>query len=331
MKSITVTQNEAGQRLDKLLLKYLNKAPSSFIYKMLRKKNITLNGKKASGNEKTVLNDEIKFFLSDETIENFSELHIEKTDAKLDIIYENEHILLINKPVGMLSQKANASDISLVEHLISYLLETKAITEESLRSFKPGICNRLDRNTSGIIVAGKSLAGLQSMTEIFRNRSIHKYYLCLVTGIISESRQIQGFLTKDEKENQVAISLRQTHKDAMPIKTEYRPLASHQDVTLLEVKLITGRSHQIRAHLASIGHPIIGDKKYGNARINAEYWKAFGLKHQLLHSYRLEMPQSQGVLSELSGNVFFAKPPQIFRQITKKKGLSQWQPGIPED
>ena len=331
MKSIIVMQNEAGQRLDKLLAKYLNKAPKSFIYKMLRKKNITLNGKKAKGNEITVLHDEIKLYLSDETIENFSVLHIEKTNVKLNIIYENEHILLINKPCGMLSQKAKSSDSSLVEHVISYLLETKSVTEESLRSFKPGICNRLDRNTSGIVVAGKSLAGLQDMTEVFRDRRIHKDYLCLVAGIVNSPKLIEGFLEKDERKNQVTISRQQNHKDALPIKTEYHPLVSRNGVTLLKVKLITGRSHQIRAHLASIGHPIIGDSKYGNIQTNANYRKEFGLKHQLLHSYRLKMPQMEGALSELSDQVFLADPPRMFQQIIEKEGLSQWQHGTPED
>ena len=163
MQEIIVTANEAGQRFDKLLAKYLNEAPKSFLYKMLRKKNIVLNGKKATGNEKLEVGDHIKLFLSDETIEKFSKIKVQRTNQVLNFVYEDDNILIINKPVGMLSQKAEAKDESLVEHIITYLLESGQMTEEELRKFKPSICNRLDRNTSGLVVAGKSLIGLQKM------------------------------------------------------------------------------------------------------------------------------------------------------------------------
>ena len=322
MKHIIVTKNEAGQRLDKLLSKHLNKAPKSFLYKMLRKKNITLNNKKADGSEKTLLGDEIKLFLAEDTISKFSGHQVEAVVGELDILYEDEQILLINKPCGMLSQKAKASDVSLVEYLISYLLRTNSITEESLQGFKPSICNRLDRNTSGIIVAGKSLAGLQTMAEIFKDRSIHKYYLCLVAGRVTEKKVIRGYLSKDVKTNQVHITARKTKDDSLPISTEYCPISVGKDLTLLEVKLITGRSHQIRAHLASIGHPILGDHKYGEKKLNQDFERHFGLKHQLLHSYCLEMPVLTGEFSHLSGRVFYAKPPQQFDKIRKECGLT---------
>ena len=162
MQEIKITEQEAGQRFDKLLGKYLNKAPKSFLYKMLRKKNITLNGKKASGNEKLAKGDRVKLFLSDETIQKFSEAFSGYTNVSLDILYEDEDIILINKPVGMLSQKAARSDESLVEHLISYLIQSHALTEEDLRTFRPSICNRLDRNTSGIVAAGKRRPAMKS-------------------------------------------------------------------------------------------------------------------------------------------------------------------------
>ena len=177
MQSIIVSKNEANQRLDKLLAKYLNKAPKSFLYKMLRKKNITLNGKKADGSEKLVESDEIKLFLAEETIAKFSEVLVEEVEEGIQIIYEDENILLINKEVGMLSQKAEKSDVSLVECIITYLVQSNQLTKEELRSFKPSICNRLDRNTSGLVVAGKTLIGLQTMAELFKERTIDKYYL----------------------------------------------------------------------------------------------------------------------------------------------------------
>lgn len=324
MRMITVTEKEAGQRLDKLLAKYLNQAPGSFLYKMLRKKNITLNGKKAFGNEKTASGDEIRLFLAEETIEKFSsEVHSKAVpkEESLDILYEDSHILLINKPEGMLSQGARPGDVSLVDHLISYLLESKALTEEELKTFRPSVCNRLDRNTSGIVVAGKTIAGLQAMGEVFRDRSLHKYYQCIVKGRITEPKRIEGYLRKDRGKNQVEIRKAPALQEDLPVATAYRPLAVGKDATLLEVELITGRSHQIRAHLASIGHPIIGDPKYGDRFVNQSYRKDFGLKGQLLHSFLLELPELTGPLSYLSGRRFCAPLPELFVRIAEHKGL----------
>lgn len=292
MKEIVINENEAGQRLDKFLGKLLKEAPASFYYKMLRKKNIVLNGKKATGNEKLAMGDSVKLFLSDETFEKFTgrqpaeDMVISVPSIPLEIVYENHDVLAINKPAGMLSQKAKKEDISANEYILQYLLESGTITAESLHTFKPSVCNRLDRNTSGILVAGKTLNGLQQMSKAFRERSMEKYYLAIVAGHISKPRRIEGFLKKDEKNNQVTI-LSEPSNDAKPIITEYRPLKLVGQVTLLEVHLITGRSHQIRAHLASIGHPVIGDTKYGNPRLNREFLKNAGVTHQLLHAYRL--------------------------------------------
>ena len=322
MQEIIVSANEAGQRFDKLLVKYLNEAPKSFIYKMLRKKNIVLNGKKATGNEKLAVGDSVKIFLADETVAKFSKQEIVRTKAKLDIIYEDSNVLMINKPVGMLSQKANMKDTSVVEHVISYLLDSGQITEEELRSFKPSICNRLDRNTSGLIIAGKSLIGLQVMGALFKDRSLRKYYRCLVLGNIKEKKYIKGYLTKDENTNKVSI-LQTEEQNSLPIETAYEPLWSNGRCTLLEVHLITGRTHQIRAHLASIGHAIIGDYKYGNRKINDVYKEKYMLESQLLHAYRVEMPQLEGDFLSLSNKQFVAPLPKLFQSILdaeKKEG-----------
>ena len=316
MQEIIVSVNEAGQRFDKLLAKYLNEAPKSFIYKMLRKKNIVLNGKKADGSEKLELGDSIKLFLADETIAKFSKLEISHTKVNLDILYEDENILILNKPVGMLSQRAEAKDQSLVEHIISYLLDTGKITEEGLRKFKPSICNRLDRNTSGIVVAGKSLAGLQEMGALFKERSIKKYYRCLVVGRVSKKEYIKGYLTKDEITNKVSILMNE-EDGSLPIETEYEPIWANDACTLLEVHLITGRTHQIRAHLAAYGHPIIGDYKYGNRKINDAYKAKYGLTSQLLHAYRLELPTLSGPLEAVSEKQFVAPLPKLFAKITE--------------
>lgn len=318
MQEIIVTANEAGQRFDKMLAKYLNEAPKSFLYKMLRKKNIVLNGKKASGNEKLVVGDRIKLFLSEETITKFSKVQIVRTTAQLDIIYEDEDVLLVNKHVGMLSQKAEADDESLVEHIISYLLETNQITEEELRKFRPSVCNRLDRNTSGLVVAGKSLTGLQKMGELFKMRSLKKYYRCIVAGEIRKREYIKGFLTKDNRTNKVCIT-DTAQEESQPIETEYEPIWTDGKFTLLEVHLITGRTHQIRAHLASQGHPIVGDYKYGNRRLNETFRLKYALTSQLLHSYRLEMPVCTEELKQLSEKQFQAPVPELFQKILKEE------------
>lgn len=315
MKTITVGANEAGQRLDKFLAKYLSLATKGFLYKMIRKKNITLNNKRCSGSEKLKEGDEIAFFLSDETIGRFSESRapaLPRTRKKdLPIIYEDEHILLINKPPGMLSQKAKDTDISLVEYLIDYLLRTGSLTQEDLRSFRPSVCSRLDRNTSGLTAAGKTLPGLQALCALFRERSLHKYYLCIVEGQAADGQRIKGYLKKDRGQNRVAITdAPQPGSDF--IETEYWPLACRDGRTLLLVALLTGRTHQIRAHLSSVGFPIVGDVKYGWTRTS----DSGNFHSQLLHSYMLEFPgKMPSPLSNLHGRRFTAPPPAKFRQL----------------
>lgn len=319
MQVITVNQNEAGQRLDKLLAKYLKEAPKSFLYKMLRKKNITLNGKKADGSEHLDIGDEIKLYLAQETIDKFTNqdtFQVEKTN--LSILFENAHVLVVNKPTGMLSQKAKDTDISLNEFIISYLLNEKKLTEDELRTFRPAVCNRLDRNTSGIVIAGKSLLGLQEMSRILKDRSLHKYYRCIVAGQIKEKKLIEGWLYKNEARNKVQI-LTKEREGASYIKTEYEPIAIGDEATLLEVKLITGRSHQIRAHLASIGHPIIGDYKYGDKTVNDWYKRHYQVEAQLLHSYRLELPKMEEPFSDMSEAIIVAELPKIYHKIQKEK------------
>ena len=258
MEQITVKEGDSGQRLDKYLGKYLKEAPKSFLYKMMRKKNITLNGKKAQGNEILKEKDEIRLFLAAETIEKFRGAGKEEgVHGLLDIPYEDAQVLFVNKPAGMLSQKAAREDVSLVEYLTGYLQEKEKAGEERGDTFRPGICNRLDRNTSGLVAAGKTVKGLQALSEAFRERTMHKYYLALVRGRIAKPAYIKGYLKKDEKKNQVRITEKEI-KGSLPIETRYKPLEISQGGdTLLMVELLTGRSHQIRSHLASIGHPVI--------------------------------------------------------------------------
>ena len=331
MRELVISKYEAGQRFDKFLAKYMELAPKSFFYKMMRKKNITLNGKKAAGNEKLEEGDTVKLFLSEETIEGFREKkkRAVHTGAKLDILYEDEQVMLINKPAGMLSQKAEKGDISMVEHLISHLLDTGEVTEEMLKTFRPSLCNRLDRNTSGIVAAGKTLQGLQMLSGLFKERTLHKYYLCIVKGVIKEEQDVRGWLLKNEKTNQVRIFTHET-KEASPIHTNSRPLADNGQETLLEIELLTGRTHQIRAHLSYMGHPIFGDPKYGDAVLNKKLTSGYGLHMQLLHAWHLVFPELSGDFEGLSGKSIYAPAPKQFVSIAQKRGLGTWEHGIPE-
>ena len=320
MREFEIKKNDAGQRFDKYLKKLLCNASGSFVYKMLRKKNIVLNGKKADGSEKLKEGDFVKLFLSDETFEKFStdggraqnefELLRALDTAKLEVVYEDAQILVINKPSGLLSQKAEAADISANELILAYLIQKGELTEEEFKTFRPSICNRLDRNTSGLLIAGKTLRGLQQMAEVLKDRSVRKYYRCIVRGVVKDSSYQKGYLVKNEAKNEVRISKEKT-ADAQPIETEYRPVKGYPGYTELEVHLITGRSHQIRAHLAALGHPIIGDTKYGDAEVNHYFRRKCKIESQLLHAYRIEFPD---------GKIIVAEPGQEFSRVREVLG-----------
>jgi len=334
MQEIIIGPNQAGQRLDKFLHKYLPNAGSSFLYKMLRKKNITLNGKKADGKEILELNDKVQSYFSDETFAKFAgkaseasatedkqgKSNMENTYRKayrhpdmkdVSVLYEDAHVLVLNKPVGVLTQKAKDSDISLNEWMIGYLLNKGAITSKELELFKPSVVNRLDRNTSGIVLCGISLKGSQVLSRMIRDRSIGKFYRTICVGQIKEAKVLKGSLSKNELTNKVSID-----KDGEGIETAFVPIESLKgNMTYLEVELITGKTHQIRAHLASIGHPLIGDTKYGNDKCNQEVRKKYGLKNQLLHAYRMEFPVLEDELSGLSEKIIIAPLPEQFIRI----------------
>lgn len=354
MKEYSIGTNEAGQKLHKFLLKVLKNAPSSFSYKMLRKKNIVLNGKKATGNELLQAGDKVTFYLADETFEKFAgkmepqklavgnqnnmltSKSTKRNQKKISIVYEDENILLYNKPVGMLSQKAKDGDYSINEYFIDYLLESGQLTKEQMQTFKPSICNRLDRNTSGLLICGKSFAGLQVVSRLLKDRTLCKYYRCIVLGAVKEGFTLKGYLYKDEKTNKVTIK-KEPFQGADEIHTAFEPVqviememqGKKRAVSLLHVHLITGKTHQIRAHLASIGHPIVGDYKYGNAKENDYFKKKYGVKSQLLHAYCLTFPVMEGNFENLSQKSFTAQPPEVFTRILG--GEVPWQPGTPED
>ena len=323
-----ITEREAGQRFDKYLHKLLPEAGSGFLYKMLRKKNIVLNDKKADGSEKLVCGDAVSIYFSDETLQKFmGEQKKATVIPRLDvtIIYENRHILIVNKPAGILTQKAVLTDFSLNDWLIDYMLTTHQITETELQTFRPSACNRLDRNTSGIVLCAKSVQGAQMLSEALRSRDLHKFYMLYVKGRITEEKVLEGYLVKDEKSNKVEIypelygDYSNRKKDDADkgsyICTRYIPIKQERDKTLLEVELITGKSHQIRAHLASIGHPLLGDYKYGDKSWNDEYKKKFKVKHQLLHAYKVVFGELDEPFEDISGKEFITPLPDIFESV----------------
>lgn len=331
MKSVVIDKNNSGQRLNKFLGRYLDAAPQSFIYKMLRKKNIKYNGRKADGSEIISEGDVIEIYLADDTIAKFCKNPDKDNVGKdplnnIEIIYEDEDILILNKPAGMLSQKARPEDYSLNERIVEYYHNRESIDP----LFTPSVCNRLDRNTSGLILAGMSYQGTKILSRMLKDRTLQKYYLTAVKGRIEKASTIKGFLTKKEAHNQVVIyadkeeAVRAGNDNPAYIETRYEPLKHGSlddgrrtyDITLLKVELITGKTHQIRAHLKSIGHPILGDGKYGHKDVNAYMRKEFGLKHQLLHAYEIHFPDKADQLSEnLSGRIFEAKMNDMFESI----------------
>ena len=362
MQEFKIGPNEAGQRFDKFLHKYLKEAGTGFLHKMLRKKNITLNKKKADGKEILAAGDEVQFFFSDETFEKFrGNVHgndntdvLQRSDKKqsgiqkngareeqksknfyqqyesaykklkgIEVVFENEHVLLLNKPAGILAQKSEPTDLSVNEWLIGYLLENGKITKEQLDTFKPSICNRLDRNTSGLMICGKSLLGSQQMNYLIKERKLRKFYRTFVKGKVEQKAYIKGYLKKDEKNNKVFLKNILTKsddpKEYNSIETAYEPIFYGNGYTYLEVELITGKTHQIRAHLSSVKHPLLGDEKYGDREWNRSFSKVKLPKCQLLHSYRLEFPKLEGELKELSERKFVAKEPKLYDELKGEK------------
>ena len=325
MVKLVIHKNEAEQRLDKFLLKYLDRAGTSFLYKMLRKKNIILNGKKAEGSERLAEGDEVTLFLSEETLTKFRSgkqsvpAAAKPTGITLDIVYEDEDILLINKPAGLLSQKAAAEDVSLNDAVVEHVLRGQE-KQERRDAFTPSVCNRLDRNTSGLVTAGKTLAGLQFLSECFRKRTVDKYYLALVAGEMKEDLHLVNYLVKDEAKNQVTV-YRSPRLGASRVETEVHPVGGNAALTLVKLKLLTGKTHQLRAVLADLGHPVMGDPKYGNKTLSGwlRDWSPY--RYQLLHAWKLEFPELEGRFSRLSGKSFTAPLPAAFAAVLDKLEL----------
>lgn len=321
MREIRIGEAEAGQRMDKFLFRCLPGAGKSFLYKMMRKKNIVLNGKKATGSELLKAGDALKIFFSEETLEKFSAEPAE-TKHVLDrrlIVYEDEQMIAVNKPAGMLSQKAVPSDVSLNEYLTGYLCREKDTLAAAGR-FRPGVCNRLDRNTSGLVLAGKNPAAARELSAMLKERTMAKYYLCLARGDIPEGQRLSGYLEKDSSANRSEI-YDGPREGCSYIETAWEPLERYGSCTLLKVELVTGRSHQIRCHLAHTGHPLAGDVKYGDAGWNRKLKETAGLNRQFLHAWQAVFPATEGILKNISGKTLTAPlPADLEETLTQIKG-----------
>ena len=317
MKEFIIQKNEENQRFDKYLKKLLPNATTSFLYKMMRKKNIVINKKKVEGNEKLKAGDVVSIFLSDETFEKFhvnlEELKKEYDALKslglngLKIVYEDNEMIVADKPYNMLSQKASDKDLSANEYLLGYMIKKGELSFEEYQTFRPSVVNRLDRNTTGLLLFGKTLNALQQLGEGIRERTIEKYYRAVVAGELKEELKLKGYLLKDEKTNKVTFYKEQVEGSDY-IETGVKPIKFNNGLTLVEIHLVTGKTHQIRLHLSTIGHPILGDMKYGDAIINKKYYDSHKVNHQLLHAYRLEFPD---------GKVVTVEPAGIFEKLLK--------------
>ena len=320
MRELKIGAGDENQRLDKFLKKYLNKAPASFIYRMLRKKNIKLNKEKATGSEILKENDHVELYLADATIDEFRDIKTLQKQPLPKVVYEDAHLIFLNKPSGLLTQKAKETDSSLVDQLLYYLYKEGKYDPDAGGS-RPSVCNRLDRNTSGLVLCGVDLPGLQFLSEALKERTLTKEYLCVVRGNMQKAH-VKGYLYKNEKNNRVSL-YEHPVEGASYAETIFTPLSTNFELSLVKAELITGKTHQIRSHLAFVGHPIIGDTKYGNPVVNRKYRLKYGVEDQLLHAAYVSFPEITGRFSYLSGKRFAAELPEIFSAVMKGEDLHE--------
>ena len=312
---LKITLKDANQRVDKYVKKYLNEAPLSFIYKLFRKKDVKINKHWVKENYILQEGDELAIYISDQQLEEFNKpKEIEKVNLNHPIIYEDENILIVDKPRGLLVHgDENEKVVTLANEVINYLY-FKGEYDPKEKGFIPAPAHRLDRNTSGMVVFAKNLISLQILEELFKNKdNIDKEYLALVKGRVDQKLEIDSPLLKDEKTGTVRIS-----KYGKSALTFVEKVKFYGDFTLVKVRILTGRTHQIRVHLASLDHPVIGDSKYGDFKINKMFKDLYGFENQFLHAYKLKFKNIDSKLSYLSNKEFISPLPSELDKLLKK-------------
>lgn len=310
MKSFEIKANDAGQRLDKFIRKSLPNLPQSLMYKYIRKKRIKVNSKRAEISTVLQKGDIVDMYINDEFfVKPKTRYDFTGAPSRLDILYEDENIMLLDKKAGLLCHPDDREYVdTLITRIKKYLYEKGEYKPDEENSFTPALVNRIDRNTGGIVIAAKNAESLRIMNAQMKQRTnLKKFYLCVCHGIMErDNGLLEGYLLKDENKNTVKI-LKHPAEGAKEIRTKYKTLERDYDkqLSLVEVELMTGRTHQIRAHFASIGHPLLGDGKYGTNKLN----KDFGYRKQCLYSYKLVFmfDESAGILSYLNSREFEVK------------------------
>ena len=315
--SYTITNKDCNQRIDKFLKRMLKDAPVSFLYKMFRQKDVKVNGKKANIDYILKEGDVVDIYLKEDLLNQFhKEALLRPVKADFPILYEDDNILVIDKPKGLLVHGDEGEKrITLQNMVLNYLKDKREWDPDSLTGFIPSPAHRLDRNTSGIVIFGKNLPALQELLTLFRERTqIEKRYTLLVRGTTSERGEINYPLIKDSNKKMVKVGTIQ--KGAKPALTRFHRIKSYTcGFSLVEAELLTGRTHQLRVHFAAIGHPIVGDSKYGDFKVNENFEKLYGLKNQFLHASYFKFDKIDGVLSYLSGKEFNSSLPEKEQKI----------------
>jgi len=317
MKTIVITENESNQRLDRFLKKLMPQASTGFLQKMLRKKRIKLNGQKSEPSTAIIAGDEVQIYFSEETISSFrvdsTKKTLDRNSTILDIIYENSDLLVLNKPAEVLTQPDKTEELSLIDYAVDYLIKKGDYDPKTNLTFTPACANRLDKNTTGVILVPKSYKTLQEVNSAIREDRTEKVYYAIVFGKPKAADEIVGYLKKDGDRNTVTFSEQQTAPTDKKAVLNYETLESHGDYALLKIILKTGRSHQIRVQLSAMGFPILGDPKYGNRLINSRMYEESGLSSQLLHS-------AQYTLTDIK-KTFTAPVPPVFEKALKRFGF----------
>lgn len=313
MKEIVITQNEAGQRLDKFLRKYLKEMSLSGIYKSIRKGQIKVNNKKQS--EKYILNegDVLKFYFEFEEPKKKENKSFLQVDYDLKVAYEDENILVVEKRPDILVHPDEGNEITLTDAVWAYLFDKGEYNPEVEKTFAPSPCNRLDRNTEGLVIFAKTYDALKQMNEAIREGEVQKIYTALIKGKIKEG-EYRDYISKNPNTNKVVVSKTKT-RDSKEIVTKILDVDSVGIASVIEIDLVTGRSHQIRAHLSYLGNPIVGDPKYGDRKLNSFYFNKYGLNYQLLVANKIIFKNIGGNLSYLQDKVVSMNLPPLFKKI----------------